>query len=128
MSMTQSQTFLSTVKQNHFPKGIVIMSLLFFKIVSSKCISQIAVVCCCLVTKSCPALLQPHELRPTRLLCPWDFPGKNTRVGCHTPLQGIFPTQGSNLCLLHWQADSSLLSHQGSPLANWSDCLQNRTI
>ena len=54
MSMTQSQTFLSTVKQNHFPKGIVIMSLLFFIIVSSKCISQIAVVCCCLVTKSCP--------------------------------------------------------------------------
>ena len=27
--------------------------------------------------------LQPHELQPTRLLCPWDFPGKSTRVGCH---------------------------------------------
>ena len=85
-------------------------------------------VCYCLVTKLCTTPLQSHGLKLTRLLCPWDFPGKNTRVGCHTPLQGIFPTQGSNLCLLHWQADSSLLSHQGSPLANWSDCLQNRTI
>ena len=28
--------------------------------------------------------------------CPWDFPGKNTGVGCHFLLQGIFPTQGSN--------------------------------
>ena len=44
-----------------------------------------------------------------RLLCPWDFPGKITRVGCHFLLLGIFPTQGSNshlLCLLHWQVDS----------------------
>ena len=49
-------------------------------------------------------------------LCPWDFPGKNTGVSCH--FQGIweiFPTQGLNLCLLHWQADSLPLSHQGSP-------------
>ena len=33
----------------------------------------------------------------TRILCPWDSPGKNTRVGCHALLQGLFPTQGSNL-------------------------------
>ena len=40
-----------------------------------------------------------------RLLCPWDSPGKNTGVGCHALLQGIFPTQGLNqhlLHLLHW--------------------------
>ena len=37
---------------------------------------------------------------------PLGFPGKNTRVGCHCLLQGIFPTQGSNPHLLHWQADS----------------------
>ena len=43
-------------------------------------------------------------------------PGKNTGVGCHTLLQGIFPTQRSNLCLLHWQVDSLPLSHQGSPM------------
>ena len=37
---------------------------------------------------------------PARLLWPWDFPDKNTRVDCHFLLQGIFMTQGSNLHLL----------------------------
>ena len=38
--------------------------------------------------------LWPHRLRSaTRLLCPWNFPGKNTEVGNHFLLQGIFPTQ-----------------------------------
>ena len=62
--------------------------------------------------------LQPRELWPARLLCLWDSPGKNTGVGCHFLLQGIFPTQGSNpglFHLLHWQADSLPLSHLGSP-------------
>ena len=35
------------------------------------------------------------DCSPSRLLCPWDFPGNNTGVGCHFFLQGIFPTQGS---------------------------------
>ena len=48
--------------------------------------------------------LWPHGLQPTRLLCPRDSPGKNTGADCHFLLQGIFSTQGSNLCLLHWQA------------------------
>ena len=59
--------------------------------------------------QSCLTLPDPHGLEPTRVLCPWDFPGKNTGVGCHFLPQGIFPTQGSNsslFCLLHWQADS----------------------
>ena len=43
----------------------------------------------CLVIKSCLILLQRHGLSPTRLLCPWDFPGKNTGVGYHFLLQGI---------------------------------------
>ena len=59
--------------------------------------------------------LQPHELQSSRFLCSWDFPGKNTGVGWHFLLQGIFPTQGSNPHLLHWQVDSLPLSHQGSP-------------
>ena len=53
--------------------------------------------------------LQPHGLYLPRLLCPWNFPGKNAGVGCHFLLQGIFPTQGLNPCLLlsrwilyHW--------------------------
>ena len=45
--------------------------------------------------------LQPHGLQLTRLLHPWDSPGKSTRVGCHFILQGIFPTQWSNPGLLH---------------------------
>ena len=68
-----------------------------------------------LVAKLCLTLLWPHVLQPTCLLCPWDSPGKNTGVGCNFLLQGIFPTQGLDLCLLHWRADSLPLTHQGSP-------------
>ena len=57
--------------------------------------------CCCLVAKSRLTLLQPHELKPARLLYPWNFPGKNSGVDCHFLLQWIFPTQGSNPRLLH---------------------------
>ena len=71
--------------------------------------------CYCLLVKSCPTILQPHGLWPARLLCLWVFSRKNTEVRCHFLLQGIFPTQGSNLCLLRWQADSLPLDHQGSP-------------
>ena len=60
--------------------------------------------------------LPPCGLQPARLLCPWKSPGKNTRMGCHALLQGIFPTQVSNLSLLYWRADSLPLSHQGSPI------------
>ena len=58
--------------------------------------------------------LWPHGLQPIRLLCPWSSPGKNTGVGCHALLQGIFPTQGSNPGLLHCR-QILWLSHQGSP-------------
>ena len=44
--------------------------------------------------------LQPHALWPARLLCPWNSPDKNPGAECHFFLQGIFPTQGSNLSLL----------------------------
>ena len=65
-----------------------------------------------IIAKSCPTPLWLHEAQPTRLPCPWDSPDKNTGVGCHFLLQGIFPTQESNPRVLHWQADSSPLSHQ----------------
>ena len=51
--------------------------------------------------QSCLTLCDPNGLQPATLLCPWDSLGKNTRVGCHALLQGIFPTQGLNLGLLH---------------------------
>ena len=59
--------------------------------------------------------LWPYGLQHARLLCPWNSPNKNTGVDCHFLLQEIFLTQGSNLHLLHWQAESLPLSHQGSP-------------
>ena len=52
--------------------------------------------------------LWPHGLQPTKLLCPWDSPGKNAGVGCHFLLQAIFLTQGSNPGLLHRM---QILSH-----------------
>ena len=65
---------------------------------------------------SCLTLYDPWT--PTRILWKWDFPGKNTGMGCHFLLQGIIPTQGMNphlLHLLHWQAGSLPLSHQERP-------------
>ena len=68
--------------------------------------------------------LRPHGLQPDRLLCPWDFPGKNTEVGCLFLLPGIFPTQGSSqprdlthvpLCLLCCRWVPYRSCHLGSP-------------
>ena len=64
---------------------------------------------CCASSLSCVRLF----------VTPWsvhgDSPGKNTEVGCHSLLQGIFPTQGSNPGLLHCRKILYHLSHQGSP-------------
>ena len=53
---------------------------------------------------------------PWTVACPWDFPGKNSEVGCHFLLQGIFLTRGLNLHLLHWQADSFTTAPPGKPI------------
>ena len=66
---------------------------------------------CSLPGSSVHGISQPRILD----LYPWDFPAKNTGVGCHFLLQGIFLTQRLNPQLLHWQADSLPLHHQGSP-------------
>ena len=52
-------------------------------------------------------------MQPARLLCSWDFTGKNTGVSCHVLLQGSF--HGMEPVSPAWQVDSSPLSHQGSP-------------
>ena len=72
----------------------------------------------CSVIRSCLDSLRPHGLQPTRLLCPQDSPGKDTGVGCHFLLQGIFLTQGSSLGLLgvlYWQAGSLFIEPPGQP-------------
>ena len=58
--------------------------------------------------------LQPHRLLPTRLICPWNSPGKNTRMGVSSP-EDLPETQGLKLGLLHWRQILYCLSHQGSP-------------
>ena len=55
------------------------------------------------------------DYSPTRLLCAWNSPGKNTGVGSHSLVQGTFLTQGSNLGLLHYRQILYHLSHQGTP-------------
>ena len=72
-------------------------------------------VCVCVSHSVMSDSLWPHGLWPARLLCPWDSPGKNTGVGCHALLQGIFPTQGSNLGLCHCRKILYHLSYLGSP-------------
>ena len=91
-----------------------------------------ACVCVCVRARaraqSCPALCGPMDcrlpgssvhgicgLQSARLFCLWNLQARNTGVGCHFLLQGIFSTQGSNLSLMHWQVDSSPLCHLGSP-------------
>ena len=89
-------------------------------------ITFLAHIHCLMYPCACSVAQLPHGLWPTRLLSPWDSPGKNTGVGGHVCLQGIFQTQGSNLCLLHWQVGSLPLSHLGSPLPVYVPSLKNR--
>ena len=65
--------------------------------------------------QSCPTLcdpVRPRGLQPTRLLRPWDFPGKSTGVGCNFLLQRLFLTQELNLGLLHWRHTLYCLRHR----------------
>ena len=68
--------------------------------------------------------LQLHGLWPIRLLCPEDFSVRNTGMGCHFFLQGIFLTQGLNPCLfcyLNWQAYSLPLETAAKPeVVSWN--------
>ena len=61
------------------------------------------------------ASLRPHGLQLARLFCHGILQAKYTEVDTDVLLQRIFPIQGLNQCLLHWQADSLPLNHQGSP-------------
>ena len=64
--------------------------------------------------------LRPHELYPARLLCPWNSPGKNTGVDCHSLLRRIFLTQGLEPWSPASQAESLPLELQGSPAVQLS--------
>lgn len=73
----------------------------------------------CVYVFSCVRLVVTPWTVPARLLCPCNFSGKISGVCCHSLFQGILPTQRSSRFLLpplHWQADSLLLRHLGSPV------------
>ena len=58
--------------------------------------------------------LWPHGVEPARLLSQWDSPDENAGGGCRFLFQGIFPTQGPNLSLLHWWAGFNFFNHWAS--------------
>ena len=69
----------------------------------------------CLAAQSCLTLCDPMDCSPPGSSVHGDSPGKNTGVGCHGLIQGIFPTQGLNPGLPHCRWILYRLSHQGSP-------------
>ena len=85
--------------------------ILFFSIATITSLHIILLLFSCSVMSNS---LQPHGTQSTRLLCPWNSPGRSTEVGCHALLQGIFLIQGSNPGLLHWRWILYYVSHQGS--------------
>ena len=82
--------------------------------------------CGCLIVQSCPILCNPMDYSPPGSSVHGGSPGKNTGVGCHALLQGIFPTQGLNpclLCFLHCQMDSLPLAPPGKPMLLTMGCV-----
>ena len=88
-----------------------------FPVLYSRSLLAIYFICEKLVAQSCLCNLRDYN-RPV-FLCPWSSSGKNTGVGCHALLQEIFPTQGSNLGLLHCRQILYLLSQQGCLFYIW---------
>ena len=81
----------------------------------------------CLVTQLGPTLCDPMDCTPLGSSVHGDSPGKNTGVGCHALLQGIFPTQELNPGLPHCRWILYHLSHQGSPrILEWVAYLFSR--
>ena len=74
--------------------------------------SHLSLCCAAKSLQSCPTLCDPVDSQPTRLLCPWDSPGKNAGVGCHFLLQCMkvnSESEVAQLCLtLHGPVDCSL--------------------
>ena len=87
-------------------------------------------VCCAESPQSYQTLCHPVDCSLPGSRVHGDSPGKNTGVDCHALLQGIIPTQGSNLhllCLLHWQAGSVPLAAPG-PVKYPCLSLSNQTL
>ena len=78
---------------------------------------HVCVLSCSVVSDS----VRPPRRQPDRLLCPWDFSGKNNGLGCHFLLQGIFPVQESKPHLLYWHADFFFFNNWATREAQYID-------
>ena len=116
VSMPSSRTSSQPRDQTCVSCGSCIASGFFTVVPPGKPI--ITILCCavlCLVTQSYLTLWDSMDCNPPGSSVCGESLGKNTGVGCHSLLQGIFPTQGLNLGLLHCRWLLHHLSHQGSP-------------
>ena len=75
----------------------------------------------CSVAQLCLILCDPMDYSLSGS-CPWDFPGKNTGVGCHFHLHRIFLTQGMNSRLLHWAGRFFTTEPPGKPIQPSTRC------
>ena len=92
----------------------IIMSQ-YFKIIKRTVPGTISATCLHAQSLVCVRLLATPWTVACQVPLSMGFPGKNTGVGCHFLLQGIFPTQGLNPGLLYCMQILYHLSHQGSP-------------
>ena len=73
--------------------------------------------------RQCSHSVVSNSLQPLLLLCPWDSPDKNTRVGCCALLQGIFLTQGLNPGILHYRQIFTIWATRDSQ-SHYYSCLK----
>ena len=76
----------------------------------------------CLVSQLCLSFCDPMDCSLPSASVHGDSPGKNTGMGCHALLQGIFPTRGLNPCLAHCWWILYCPNHQWSPKQTWPWC------
>ena len=94
----------------------IVSALTLTPLLNKTSLWELCAVCCvlCLVAQLCLTLYDPLDCSPPGSFVYGDSPGKNTGVGCHVLLYGIFPTQGSSSGLPHCRWILYCLSHQGS--------------
>ena len=100
-------------KRRHFPTYLP----------APACVNSPSLSTCAHTCSVVSSSFRPHGLWPAGLLCPWDSPGKNTGVGCHFLLQGIFPTGGIEPGSPTLQADSLPSESPGKPKITGVDSL-----
>ena len=119
---------------HYFSLNFLSRSYKLSSFIIKKSIYYLTVLCnktVCVCVFSCVQLCDPHELQPTRLLWPWNFPWSIGMAGCRFLLQGIFLTRVSKLrllCILHEQEGSLVAEPPRNNVNNWPQTTQKDTI